>query len=136
MPRNKDETENGLRKEERRHEEVFALLLTLCMALTAIPALGENDVTGTWYLVMLGMTGGTFEINADGTVVATLETGAEAATKEGSWTLEGDVFTLTIDGAGLPLTYDGTSLQLGAEVIAAFGGGMVPEGADISTVSS
>ena len=46
-------------------KKFLALTLVLCMALAAIPALAETDFTGTWYLVTMGQTAGTFELNAD-----------------------------------------------------------------------
>jgi len=48
-------------------KKTLALMLVLCMMLASIPVLAETDFTGTWYLVLTGITCGTFELNADGT---------------------------------------------------------------------
>ena len=47
-------------------KKTLALILALCMALAAVSAFAE-DVTGTWYLVMFGLSAGTIDLNADGT---------------------------------------------------------------------
>ena len=119
-------------------KKILALTLVLCMALAAIPALAETaaDFTGTWYLLMLGMTGGTFELNADGTCTGTSATAEEEQKAEGTWSAEGDTVTLTVQGQNLPLTFDGTDLLLGAEALAVFGGDTIPEGLDASMLSA
>ena len=103
-------------------KKIFALFLALCLVLAALPVMAENDFSGTWYLVMLGMNGATFELNADGTFTGTSETDEEEAKKtEGTWSADGDQVTLTVDSAPLVLSYDGTDLLLStdAETLAA-----------------
>ena len=38
---------------------LLALLMALCMLMTALPVMAEETVSGTWYLVVLGLTAGT-----------------------------------------------------------------------------
>jgi len=119
-------------------KKIVALILALCLALATLPTLAEApaDLSGTWYLLMAGLTIGTFDFNADGTCVgATAATGEEKKIN-GTWAVDGNTVTLTVDGESLPLTYDGTDLTLGAEAIAAFTGSSLPEGVDISALTS
>ena len=99
-------------------KKMLALLLVLCMALASIPALAETDFTGTWYLILAGMTCGTFELNADGTCVGTTAASDEEKKLNGTWSAEGDLVTLTISEESLPLTFDGTDLTFGTEEVA------------------
>ena len=118
-------------------KKILALVLALCMALAAIPALAEEDFTGTWYLLMFGMTGATFDLNADGTFTATPSISADTTeAAEGTWSAEGSTVTLTVDEQALPLTYDGTNLQLGEEALSAFGGDLASTGLDVSMLAS
>ena len=117
-------------------KKFLALTLVLCMALAAIPALAETDFTGTWYLVTMGQTAGTFELNADGTCAATLYANTEEQKMEGTWSADGDVVTITVQEQALPMTFDGTDLILGEAALTAFGGSSIPEGMDISMFSS
>ena len=117
-------------------KKFLALMLVLCMALAAIPALAETDFTGTWYLVTMGQTAGIFELNADGTCAATLYANTEEQKMEGTWSADGDVVTITAQEQALPMTFDGTDLILGEAALTAFGGSSIPEGMDISMFSS
>ena len=117
-------------------KKFLALMLVLCMALAAIPALAETDFTGTWYLITIGQTAGIFELNADGTCAATLYANTEEQKMEGTWSADGDVVTITAQEQALPMTFDGTDLILGEAALTAFGGSSIPEGMDISMFSS
>jgi len=117
-------------------KKLLALMLALCMALAAIPALAETDFTGTWYLITIGQTAGIFELNADGTCAATLYANTEEQKMEGTWSADGDVVTITAQEQALPMTFDGTDLILGEAALTAFGGSSIPEGMDISMFSS
>ena len=62
----------------------LALILILCMALASVPALGETDFTGSWYLTLSGMICGVFELKDDGTCTgstAASDTEAKASLK-------------------------------------------------------
>ena len=117
-------------------KKFLALMLVLCMALAAIPALAETDFTGTWYLITIGQTAGIFELNADGTCAATLYANTEEQKMEGTWSADGEVVTITTQEQALPMTFDGTDLILGEAALTAFGGSSIPEGMDISMFSS
>ena len=101
-------------------KKLLALLLALCMALAAAPVTAEEDVSGSWYLVMVGLTCADIELNADGTCTLQMS-GAEEGKKEGTWTLDGDKVTVKVGENTLPLIYDGASLQFNFEDLAAFG---------------
>jgi len=109
-------------------KKFIALMLVLCMALAAIPALAETDFTGTWYLITMGQTAGTFELKADGTCAATLYATGEEQKMEGTWSADGDVVTITAQEQDLPMTFDGTDLILGEAALTAFGGSPFPRG--------
>ena len=118
-------------------KKILALILVLCLALAAIPVLAEDDLSGTWYMVMMGLTGGTFDLNADGTFTGiSAVTGSEEQSTEGSWTTDGTIVTLTLEGKNISLTYDGNDLLFGEEAIAALGDGDFMSGMDTSVLSS
>lgn len=118
-------------------KKILALILVLCLVLAAVPVLAEDDLSGTWYMVMMGLTGGTFELNADGTCTGTSAVmGGEEQSSEGSWTVDGTTVTITMDGQSMPLTYDGTDLLFGEEAVAALGDGDFMSGMDQSAISS
>ncbi len=116
--------------------KLFTLMLALCLALTMMPAMAEEDFSGTWYLQLMGLTGGTFELKADGACVATAAVTGEEQTVEGSWSAEGNTVTLNIQDTSMPLTFDGTNLILGEEALSAFGQGMATSGMDASVFSA
>ena len=99
-------------------KKILALTLVLCMALASVPTFAETDFTGTWYMILSGITCFTFELNADGTCVGTSAVTAEAKQLSGTWSAEGDTVTLTIGDDPLPLKYDGTDLTFGMEEVA------------------
>ena len=96
-------------------KKIFALFLALCLALAALPVVAENDFSGTWYLLLAGISCGTFELNADGTFTSESGSGEEAIKTEGTWSADGDKVTLTVDSSPLVLTYDGTDLLLSTD---------------------
>ncbi len=117
-------------------KKILALMLALCLLLSAIPATAEDDLSGTWYLVIMGLTGGTFELNADGSCSIAAATGGEALQADGTWAADGSTITITVNDQPLTLNYDGTDLTLGAEAMAAFGGSSISAGLDISMLSA
>ena len=84
-------------------KKILALVLALCMALAAIPALAE-DYTGEWYMVVEGITFGTLTISEGGAFTLDLKAGEESILQEGTWTSEGNTVTLTVDDEPLVLT--------------------------------
>ena len=108
-------------------KKIFALILTVCMVLGAVSAQADTDFSGTWYFLSMGLTIGTFELNADGTCTLDVASGEEEIKYEGTWNAEGNVVTLTIDDQPLPMTYDGTELTVGEEAMALLGGSSIGE---------
>ena len=105
-------------------KKLISLMLVLCMALLAVSAMAETAtaVTGEWYLKTIKM--GDQEMDAaamgftmtmvlkeDGTVEETNPTGSDT----GTWTLEGDKVTVTIDGAPATGTVADGVLTLAAD---------------------
>ena len=80
-------------------KKLAALVLALMMVLAAIPALGE-DYSGLWYLNTAGITGGTLELNADSSVVYTIQ--GEAY--NGTWTSNENGVEVTIEGVAILFT--------------------------------
>lgn len=93
----------------------LALILILCMALASVPALGETDFTGSWYLTLSGMICGVFELKDDGTCTGSTAASDTEAKINGTWTADGNAVTLTVDGQPLSLVFDGTDLTLSAK---------------------
>ena len=86
-------------------KKLTALVLALILALAAIPALGE-EFTGSWYLNMVGMTVGTLELAADGTITGEMTEEAISGTWEATdngvqLTIEGETVALIANEAGL-----------------------------------
>ena len=48
-------------------KKILAFLLALCMTMAAVPVTAEGDASGSWYLVVIGLTAAEIELNADGT---------------------------------------------------------------------
>jgi hypothetical protein len=104
-------------------KKILALILSVCMILGSISALADDpDFTGTWYLQTMGLTAGTFELNADGTCTLSTDDNGEEVKKQGTWSVEGETVTLTVDDQPLPMTYDGADLTVGEEAVAMLGG--------------
>ena len=102
-------------------KKTLALLLTLCMLMVAIPVLAEEVVSGTWYMVMLGLTSGIFELNEDGTCVVTTVSNTEKEALEGTWTQEEDKITINVKDEPLVLVRDGDNLTFNAEDLSTLG---------------
>ena len=45
-------------------KKILALMMALCMALAAVPALAESEVAGSWYLISMGMTAASIELSS------------------------------------------------------------------------
>ena len=105
-------------------KKILAMILVLCMAVAAVPALAEVEITGTWYMLVMGLTVATFEVKDDGTCTVTMENGEEEEMKaEGTWTKDGDSVTLKLgEEQTIPLTVDGETLTMGAEAVSEIAG--------------
>ena len=120
-------------------KKLFSLVLALCMVLTAVSSLAEGDFTGTWYMNMIGLCAGSFDINADGTFSFTVETDEGTQTREGTWKQDENAVILTIDEQDLPMTWDGESISLDMQALfdlAPDATGMNLSGLDDSVISS
>lgn len=128
---------NCFRKQKRRKlnmKKILALMLALCMALAAIPALAEGDLSGTWYFLTFGLTAGSFELNADGTCVVAFSANGSEGSSEGTWTADESSVTITVDGQPLVLIRDGDALTLDVASLEALG--MDAQGMDAATINS
>lgn len=81
----------------------IAMLLTVCLLAAAVPALGEEDYTGNWYMTVADVSLASMTLNADGSVEFNM---AEQGTMNGTWTTGEGKITVTIDGDGLDFTYE------------------------------
>lgn len=97
--------ESGKDKGGKTMKKILALMLVLCMALAAIPAMAE-DFSGTWYWNLADVTFSTFELKADGTYTADLA----GQTAEGTWTADDASVTIDVMDASVVFTWDGTAL--------------------------
>ncbi|MBQ8072514.1 MAG: hypothetical protein IJ231_01990 [Clostridia bacterium] len=102
-------------------KKMLALVLALCVTLAAVPVLAEEDVSGTWYLIMLGMTTATIDLNADGSCAIAAFNDGENVNQEGTWTQDGDKLSVIVNDQTLPLVHDGSSLLFDAEALASLG---------------
>ena len=116
-------------------KKTLSLVLSLCLALAAVPALAE-DFTGTWYILMIGMTVGSVDLNADGTAVMTANAAAEEVKAEGTWSAEDNIITLNISEQPMVLAYDGTGLKLDASALSVMGISADSMGMDASMLDS
>ena len=90
-------------------KKLISLFLILCMACMLVPALAEDSLVGTWYLKegiekgqtvdisLFGMSM-TFDFREDGTFDAAIAFGGEEEKGSGTWTLDGETVTMTING--------------------------------------
>ena len=94
-------------------KKILALFLALCLMLAALPVVAENDFSGTWYLLLAGMTCGTFELNADGSFTGESGADEEIQKTEGTWSADGDQVTLTVvyDRESLTVLQQGHSVK-------------------------
>ena len=118
-------------------KKILSLLLALCMLPAAIPAAAEEDVSGTWYIIMMNLTVGTMELNADGTCSLSVSNAGEEMSAEGTWTQEGEKLSVHVNDNTLPLTFGGDQLLFDAEGIAALVGSssLGAPGMDLSVLS-
>ena len=96
-------------------KKLISLILILCMACMLIPAMAEEDVTGVWYLVEVTSQGisvnpadmgmvSTVTLNPDGTLTAVMEMMGQKQEETGTWSLEGDVLTISEEDTTISAT--------------------------------
>ena len=93
-------------------KKLFSLVLALCMACMMIPAVAEEGITGEWYTSMSGITM-ILTLAEDGSATFTMP-GAENASA-GSWVLDGEKITVTIEDSPAEGTYADGTITLGDE---------------------
>ena len=97
-------------------KKILAMILVMCMAAAAVPALAEDGLTGTWYMLVMGLTTATFELNDDGSCTLEMENEGEEMKAEGTWTAEGEAVTLKVgEQQEILLVYDGETLKMNPE---------------------
>ena len=95
--------------------EIAQAQLAMLFLLAANEAIVQEVYSGTWYLVLAGVTCGTFELNADKTCVVTTAASGEEKKLSGTWEAEEEAVVLTIDGQSQFLLYNGTDLVIYAD---------------------
>ena len=102
-------------------KKTLIVLLALCMLLAPATVYADAEASGTWYLVTMGLTSGTFELNTDGSCTVTIPDNSEEQVLEGSWTQEDANISITVSDETLSLILDGDQLLFDGEDIAALG---------------
>ncbi|MBQ9923880.1 MAG: lipocalin family protein, partial [Clostridia bacterium] len=86
-------------------KKLISLILVMLLICMAIPTMAEEEITGDWYLKTMKMGDQEYEaasigyviqmtLNEDGSVVMAMP---EQEPETGTWVLEGDKITVTID---------------------------------------
>ena len=88
-------------------KKLTAMLLALCVLLAAVPALGDEDLSGFWAMVLADVNLGYFDLKADGTLTGEMPGTGEVA---GTWTQNGNTVTITIDDEPADFVYNGETL--------------------------
>ena len=87
-------------------KKLFSLILALCMVCMLIPAVAEDSMAGEWYTNFSGVSM-VLVLGEDGS--AQLSMPGTEKNAAGTWTLDGEKFTLTLDDSPAEGTYvDGT----------------------------
>ena len=79
------------------------------------------SAAGTWYMVVFGLTAGTFELKEDGTFTLEVPANQEAQNQEGTWSQEGEKVSLTVNGEPALFVFDGSELALDGDNIETLG---------------
>ena len=116
-------------------KKLTAMILTLALLICAVALAESADFLGTWYLNEINFGGSilapsvlgmdmTLEINEDGTAVLTSVEGEEDALQNATWTLEGDVVTVTVLAEGDEEEGETMTMTIQDGVLVAEEGGM------------
>ena len=120
-------------------KKLISLILVVLLLCMALPAMAEEDITGDWYLKTMKMGDQEYDaaaigfaitmtLNADGTSSMSMPDSEEALV--GTWALDGDKITVTIDDDPV----EGT-VSVGAIVLEQDGGEMVFTRDEVSTIT-
>ena len=107
-------------------KKLISLILILCMACMLVPAVADEDITGDWYMTEMTVEGATvelssmgmsisFHLNADGTLKMSTEMMGKAQEQDGTWTMDGDAVTFTIDGKAQAGAYADGKISIESE---------------------
>ena len=83
-------------------KKLFSLILALCMVCMLIPAVAEDSMAGEWYTNFSGVSM-VLVLGEDGS--AQLSMPGTENNAAGTWTLDGEKFTLTLDDSPAEGTY-------------------------------
>ena len=114
-------------------KKLFSLVLVVCMACMMIPAVAEDSVAGEWYASLAGVTM-TMNLAEDGTAEMTMPGSENAAT--GSWVLDGDKITVTIEDSPAEGTYADGKITLGDEDMTMVFTRELPKAIEIAAVNT
>ena len=95
--------------------ELVQTKLGLLFLMIMDEAIVEASYSGTWYLVLAGVTCGTFELNADRTCACTAAVSGEEKKLSGTWAAEEEAVILTVEGQSQLLLFNGKDLVIYAD---------------------
>ena len=114
-------------------KKLFSLILALCMACMMIPAVAEDSIAGEWYASLGGMTMA-LNLAEDGTAAMTMPGSEDAAA--GSWVLDGEKITITIEDSPAEGTYADGTITLGDEDMTMVFTREMPKAIEIAAVNT
>ena len=114
-------------------KKLFSLVLVLCMACMMIPAVAEDSIAGEWYASLGGMTMA-LNLAEDGTAEMTMPGSENAAA--GSWVLDGEKITITIEDSPAEGTYADGTITLGDEDMTMVFTREMPKAIEIAAVNT
>ena len=114
-------------------KKLFSLVLVLCMACMMIPAVAEDSIAGEWYASLGGVTM-TMNLAEDGTAAITMPGSEDAAA--GSWVLDGEKITITIEDSPAEGTYADGTITLGDEDMTMVFTREMPKAIEIAAVNT
>lgn len=104
-------------------KKLIALTLILCMACMLVPAMADESIVGTWYLSEISAQGQSFspatfgmsmsfDLKEDGTAEGVTSYGSESQAVTGTWKLEGETISITVDNATQSGSFTGDSFTI------------------------
>ena len=114
-------------------KKLFSLVLVVCMACMMIPAVAEDSIAGEWYASLGGVTM-TMNLAEDGTAAITMPGSEDAAA--GSWVLDGEKITVTIEDSPAEGTYADGTITLGDEDMTMVFTRELPKAIEIAAVNT
>ena len=93
-------------------KKLFSLILALCLVCMLIPAMAEDSLAGEWYTNFSGVSM-VLVLGEDGS--AALSMPGTENNAAGTWTLDGEKITITLDDSPAEGTYADGKITLGDE---------------------